>query len=222
MISLFTWWINQRESFQLSSLTPFWVDILLLDNLISKRGTLRRGSWFGYLSAVLEGCLLREEFENCENLGASLGISDSFLYLPHLYSKISWLKPGLQRVPGRVGAIPLKSSFPQFLRFRTSSPTCNLSTSSVLLCWPSRLCQRKLLVAKTHGLLNVWMEAGWVGEILSQYDSTVIILMESNIRLGRSLQSLLAAYVKRNFIIEFSLAVLKRTSTYNMTVCFTL
>ena len=49
---------------------PLWVVALLLDNLISERGTQgRRGSWFGPLSAVLEECLLRAEFEHCENSG---------------------------------------------------------------------------------------------------------------------------------------------------------
>ena len=51
-------------------LAPLWVVVLLLGSFISERGTRRgRGSWFGYMSAVLEECLLREEFENCENLG---------------------------------------------------------------------------------------------------------------------------------------------------------
>lgn len=45
--------------------------------------------------------------------------------------------------------------------------------------------------------------------------NTAVILMESNIQLGKSLQSSLVVHVKRSVVMKFSLAVLKRTLTYN-------
>lgn len=69
---LIAYTLNKPEGNLFSCLpgAPLGMVILLLDNFISERGTQRRrGSWFGCLSAVLEECLLREEFEHCENLG---------------------------------------------------------------------------------------------------------------------------------------------------------
>lgn len=45
--------------------------------------------------------------------------------------------------------------------------------------------------------------------------NTAVILMESNIHLGKSLQSSLVVRAKGSVVMKFSLAVLKRTLTYN-------